>query len=67
MFTWLDFEEDESSDAIPGKLILTILDEDGEEFATIVHRTSPHLDNEALMDLKRHNAQRIVAALNRKD
>src|SRR5690606_7487606 len=41
MFSWTDFEADEdiSTDAVTDKFILTILDEDGEEFATIVHRT----------------------------
>lgn len=69
MFGWADFTEDESTDAIPDKFILTITDEDGEEFATIVRRT---VDGEYPLDgglasQKRANAQRIVNALNREE
>jgi len=65
VFGWEDFEEDESTDAIPDKYILTI-ECDGEEYASIVHRTVGGLypiDGE-LANEKRAHAQRIVDALN---
>lgn len=66
MFGWYDFEADDSSDKIEDKFILTIHDPDGEEFATIVHRTAGGrfpLDGD-LANQKRLNATRIVNALN---
>lgn len=70
-YGWLDFEEDESSDSIPDKYILTIgtFNEHHEfvdEIAIIVHRTAGGqypLDGE-LAESKRKDAQRIVDALN---
>jgi len=65
-YRWYDFEEDESSDAIPDKYVLSIVNEDAEEVAVIVHRTVGGrypLDG-ALASWKRENAQRIVDALN---
>lgn len=68
MYKWFDFEEDVSTDAIPGKYILTIADEHGEEVATIVHRASDMfpLDGPVAAQ-KERNAQRIVDALNAYD
>lgn len=68
MYQWFDFEEDVSTDAIPGKHILTIADADGEEVAVIVHRASDMfpLDGPVAAQ-KRWNAQKIVNALNAKD
>jgi hypothetical protein len=65
-----DFELDESTDAIPGKWILTIctLTNEGyadEEIATIVHReTSANPIEGSLAASKRDTARMIVAALN---
>jgi DNA/RNA-binding domain of Phe-tRNA-synthetase-like protein len=67
LYAWEDFTEDESTDAIPGKYILTIT-EGGEEFATIVHRVTPsHPLDGWLMWEKRRRAEQIVKALNRRD
>lgn len=69
-FGWTDFESepgllgDGSGD--PGKYILTITDPEGEEFATIVHRTWDGkfpLHGEVAQE-KRARAERIVSALN---
>lgn len=62
-YGWQDFADDDSSDAVPGKQILTITDE-GEELAVIVHRHVATLHNERMMDAKRESAQAIVDALN---
>lgn len=63
-FAWEDFQEDESTDAIPDKYILTIT-KHGEEFATIVHRASEAYPIDGnLANQKRENAQLIVDALN---
>jgi len=62
-YAWHDFEQDESTDQIADKEILTITD-DGEEMAVIVHRNVPTLDNERMKDAKRESAQLIVDALN---
>lgn len=64
-YAWHDFEEDESTDAIPDKYVLTIT-EDGEEFATIVHRTTDgaYPIDGPLAERKRRNAARIVRLLN---
>lgn len=66
MYDWTDFEEDESSDAIPDKWILTIR-EGGEELAVIVHRHSERYPIDGVLaDEKRERAQFIVDALNEK-
>lgn len=69
MYQWFDFEEDESTDQIPGKYVLTIADADGEEVAVIIHRVCggkfPY-DGPDMED-KRQTAQMIVDALNRKE
>ena len=63
-YGFIDFTEDESTDAIPNKHILTIT-EDGEEYAVIVHRaTDSHPIDGALAQSKTRNAEKIVAALN---
>jgi hypothetical protein len=70
-YDWFDFEEDQSSDEIPDKYILTIerVDAQGhgqEEVAVIVHRTADGkypLDGE-IVHRKRRMAQRIVDLLN---
>jgi hypothetical protein len=67
MNQWFDFEEDQSTDNIPDKYILTIAGPDDEELAFIVHRTCGGrfpLDGE-VANRKRETAQRIVDALNR--
>jgi len=64
-YAWQDFEEDQSTDAVPDKYVLTIT-EDGEEYATIVHRTvggKYPLDGEMARH-KRARAERIVFLLN---
>lgn len=64
-YTWTDFEPDEF-DNIPDKHYITILDEVGEEFAIIVHRTCGGdypLDG-AVAEVKRGRAQMLVDALN---
>jgi len=64
-YAWEDFEEDQSTDAIEDKYILTIT-EDREEYATIVHRTAGGkypLDGEVARR-KRARAERIVRLLN---
>jgi hypothetical protein len=64
-FGWWDFDLDES-DYIEDKYILTIINPDGDEIATIVHRTvgGKHpLDGE-VAELKRAHARRIVELLN---
>lgn len=68
-YGWLDFDEDDSTDAIPDKYTLTIGtfedDEFTDEVATIVHRVTPDLpyDGEE-MQRKRDTAQHIVNLLN---
>lgn len=65
-YDYTGWEEDESSD-FPGKYILTIT-EDGEEFATIVHRVSRAYPLDGpLAAQKVRNAQRIVNALNKEN
>jgi hypothetical protein len=67
-YLWFDFEEDDSTDAIPDKYILSIEDENGEEVAVIVHRTCGGeypLDGD-VAERKRKNAQMIVDELNSK-
>jgi len=65
-YSWIDFEEDWSTDQIKDKFILTILDPEGEEFASIVHRASNEFPIDGdLAEQKRDNAQKIVDALNR--
>lgn len=66
-YGWQDFELDESTDQIPDKYVLTIVDPDGEEMAVIVHRTVDGrfpLDGSVAKG-KRRNAQLIVDALNK--
>lgn len=63
-YGWVDFDRDDSTDAIPDKLILTITDGE-EEMAVIVHRrVFAGKYDEQMMDAKRERAQRIVDALN---
>lgn len=69
-YGWIDFEEDESTDAVPGKYVLTIgrLNDSEhvvDEMAVIIHRVTPtHPLDGPLMQSKRRDAQRIVDALN---
>lgn len=71
-FGWSDFEEDESTDAIPGKYILTIgtVDENGDmsgdELFVIVHREGPgYLSIDGpIAEAKRKRAEALVAMLN---
>lgn len=65
-YQWFDFTPDDSTDAIPDKYILTIVDADDEEIAIIVHRTVDGtfpLDG-PVAEKKRQDAARIVRALN---
>ena len=65
MYQWFDFEEDESTDAVAGKYILTIADAFGEEVAVIVHRVSDAYPlGGSVAEGKRRDAQMIVDALN---
>ena len=64
-YDWIDFEEDDSTDAVPDKFVL-IIRQDEAEFATIIHRTvgGKYPINGELAEQKRRNAELIVAALN---
>jgi hypothetical protein len=63
-FTWTGWQEDESTDAIPGKYLITIED-CGEEFAVIVHRATDKYPIDGLLaNEKMARAALIVAALN---
>ena len=68
IYRWSDFEEDISTDAIPDKYIITIT-QDGEEIATIVHRTCGGVYplNGEVAKKKEYIAHRIVRALTETD
>lgn len=66
MFYWTGWAEDDSTDEIPDKYVITIWTPDEKEMANIIHRTCEGkypidgpVANEKLL-----NAQQIVDALN---
>ena len=62
-YGWWDFEQGDSTPA--GYFYITIINPEGDEFATIVHRASAQypIDGDVANE-KRKNAQYIVDALN---
>ena len=66
MYMWSGWDEDDSTDEIPDKYIITIWTPGEEEMAVIVHRTCDGkypLDGDVANE-KLLNAQQIVDALN---
>lgn len=66
MYCWSGWDEDDSTDAIPDKYVITIWTPDEEEMAVIVHRTcnGKYPIDGPLANEKMVNAQQIVDALN---